>query len=104
MTKQTNVPVVVEGSLGWGNGTPPKGRTSTLQLWGPGGRWQKPRGHHIEDALEEAGCGEGATVICVAVDRFVLSQHPMELLRDAIENAVQNAITDELDARSKLKE
>ena len=101
MTQPTSVPVLVEGFLGWANSSPPEGRSSSLQLWGPGGRWQKPKGHHIEDALEESGCGEGAVVLCVAVDRFVLSERPMELLRERINEAVQTAIADELTAETE---
>ena len=86
-----NVPIVVEGYLGWGNDSPPRRRRSSYQLWGPGGRWEPEGGHYIEDALEDAGMSEGATVVCVAFNRFAVSDQGADLLRQGIIEAIAAA-------------
>ena len=62
-------PVVLRGSLGWGN------RKSGLEAYGPGGRWEgegthAKHGDLLGDALDRAGAHEGATLLIIAVDRF----------------------------------
>lgn len=66
-------PIIITGSLGWGNDQP---RPRRFDAYGPGGRWgtadrPTPRGHgdHLADALEDAGAGEGARLVVVALPR-----------------------------------
>lgn len=66
-------PIVVRGTLGWGN--PTAGQLNhQLDAYGPLGRWHnegRTQGERLPDALAKAGATEGAQLIVIALDRFV---------------------------------
>lgn len=82
-------PVTVNGFLGWGN--PGSGDTvSSLDCYGPRGRWERggrngQAGDPLADALQRAGCHEGARLVVLAWNRFepipeTLTIRPAEIL------------------------
>ena len=78
-------PIILAGTLGWGN----DGCNSlcSLDVYGPGGRWASPTsddedrripnsggrngrgGHQIADALADEGATEGARLVVIALPR-----------------------------------
>jgi hypothetical protein len=58
-------PIIMQGSLGWGN------RKNGYEAYGPGGRWGgSDQGDLLGDALQGVGGSEGMGLVVVAVDRF----------------------------------
>lgn len=59
-------PIIVIGRLGWRNSGGEDNMTQ-LRAYGPGGRWAKPAGDGIENALVREGAIEGTRLIVVAL-------------------------------------
>lgn len=82
-------PIIVRGTLGWGN--PTSGIFNyQLDAYGPGGRWHnegKTQGDRLPDALVRAGAAEGAQLIVVVIDRFADA--------DVVAHAVSEALSSE---------
>ena len=89
-TGYINQPFTTTGWLGWANESGLAHRTSRYQLYGPGGRWQEPRGDYIEDHLNAAG--EGTDVLLVCRPRRSMGQEEWEDLQTEIENLLDEYI------------